>query len=198
MKTPFKNLAGFKRAKLKFLICLFASILATGNFAFSQTTISSSINAASGDMEEYVSTGAVSAGSTDLEMITETSAQVVGLRFTNITVPNRATVTSAFLQFTCDETGTGATTLTIKGQVADNAATFGTATFAVSSRVQGAATVNWTVPSWSTVDQRSTPQRSPDLKTLVQEVVNRAGWNSGNALACSFLFSTLPVLTVRR
>lgn len=46
--------------------------------------------------------------------------QVVWLRFTDITLPRGATVTSAYVQFQVDEVSTGPADLTVRGQAADD------------------------------------------------------------------------------
>jgi hypothetical protein len=43
--------------------------------------------------------------------------------------------------------------------------------------------VAWSPPAWNTAGARTTAQQTPDLSTLVQAVVSRAGWAQGNALA---------------
>jgi hypothetical protein len=39
--------------------------------------------------------------------------------------------------------------------------------------------VTWDIPAWTTVNQK---HQSPDLSTVVQEVVGRTGWNANNSL----------------
>jgi uncharacterized protein (TIGR03382 family) len=51
----------------------------------------------------------------------------------------------------------------------------------VSSRALGSASVAWAPASWTSGAQGEA-QRSPSLVSLVQQVVDRAGWVSGNAL----------------
>jgi hypothetical protein len=136
------------------------------------------------DAEERTSTGAVSLGSGDMNLVQDgTNAQRVGLRFTGVTVPAGATITAAWVQFQVDEASTAATSLTVSGQAADTAATFTTTAGNISSRPRTAASVPWTPLAWPTVGERSTAQRTPDLAAVVQEIVGRPGWASGNALA---------------
>ena len=87
------------------------------------------------------------------------------------------------MQFRVDEVSTGATSLTIAGQAADNAATFTTVSSNVSSRLRTAATVGWIPASWPTVNLAGPNQRTPDLSAVIQQIVGRPGWVSGNALA---------------
>ena len=41
----------------------------------------------------------------------------------------------------------------------------------------------WAVAPWNTVGDAGLDQRSPDLTTVLQEIVDRPGWASGNAVA---------------
>jgi hypothetical protein len=110
-----------------------------------------------------------------------------GLRFTNVTIPQGATITTAYLIVTAwDEWGgNGAAQWysKIRGQAADNAAAFNTlADF--NARDWAAATpLAW---SGNTAWTDNQEYQSPEIKTLIQAIVNRAGWTSGNALALSW------------
>ncbi len=57
-----------------------------------------------------------------------------------------------------------------------------TAAGSVSGRPDTVATVTWTPPSWPTVGARGAEQKTPNLAPVVQEIVSRAGWASGNSL----------------
>ncbi len=55
------------------------------------------------DAEEVVSNGAMTLGSSDLEMVEETDGtQIVGLRYSTLDVPPGAVITSAYIQFRVD------------------------------------------------------------------------------------------------
>ncbi len=110
----------------------------------------------------------------------------VGVRFQNIAVPKGRTIKRAYIQFTgwrrYDYTGE-ATSLRIHGQAADTTAAFGTSAFNISSRPQTTASVDWiNVPDWAT-DQFDNATKSPDLKTIIQEIVDRDGWQKNNSMA---------------
>lgn len=123
-------------------------------------------------------------GSSDLEMTVEGSVnQTVGLRFNNLTVPTGASIANAYLQFKVDEISSSTTTLTITGEDSDQAATFTAASGNISSRPKTSASVGWIPPAWNTVGQADLPQRTPDIAAVVQEIVDRGGWSSGNSLA---------------
>jgi len=120
----------------------------------------------------------------DLELVVDTSVvQTVGLRFQHVAVPQAAPILSASIQFQADETASVATSLLIQGQAADDAATFGAAAGNVSTRPRTSAAVRWTPPAWTSVGRAGPAERTRDLGALVQEIVNRPGWASGNDMA---------------
>ncbi|MFN8454764.1 MAG: metallophosphoesterase [Anaerolineae bacterium] len=138
--------------------------------------------AASSDDAEESATGKVDLTSTDLEMVMETSLQTVGIRFNGITIPQGATITNAYIQFQVDETDTQATSLIIQGEAVDNAATFTAATNNISARPRTTAAVSWSSPSWTTAGQAGLDQRTPNLTSVLQEIIARPGWSNGNSL----------------
>jgi myo-inositol-hexaphosphate 3-phosphohydrolase len=155
------------------------TIVASSSSSF---TIEVRVAASSDDAEESA-TGTVSLSSSDLELVTESSIQTVGVRFTAVGVPRGATITNAYVQFEVDAVTTGTTSLTVRGQAADNAPTFTTATRNISTRPRTLQGVGWVPAPWPTVQVHGPDQRTPDLSAVIQEVVNRSGWTSGNALA---------------
>ncbi len=145
--------------------------------------VSSRVSSGKDDAEENASTGAVQLGSSDLELVTDgTVNQKVGMRFTGITVPKGATITNAYIQFTVDETATTSTSLSIRGQAADNAGSFTTSTGNISGRSLTTASVSWNPASWGTVGAAGTDQRTPNLASIISEITSRSGWSSGNSL----------------
>ncbi len=163
-----------------------------------QTVFSTRVAAATDDLEEYIpgagqtkTVGSVDNGSSDLELGSESAnnvdPQLVGIRFTNITIPQGAIITRAFIRFTVDAIAknTDPCNLIIKAQAADNPETFSTTMNApISSRATLMDSVAWAIPanSWKTVGESAADQTTPDLKNLVQTLVARPGWASGNAM----------------
>jgi len=139
------------------------------------------VSASSDDAEEKA-TGSVSLTSSDLELVFDGSNQTVGMRFNGITIPQGATIANAYLQFQVDEVTTEATALTIQGEAVDNAATFMTAKKSISSRPITTAAVSWSPAPWTTVGQAGPDQQTPNLAPVVEEIVSRSGWTSGNSL----------------
>lgn len=140
---------------------------------------------ASGDDAEESAAGASVINSTDLELVNDGALgnQTVGMRFNGIGIPNGASILAASIQFTADETQSEATALTIRAEAANSAAIFTTAANNVSSRPRTSSAVSWVPPAWLTIGESAAAQRTPDLTSLMQEVINRPGWVGGNSLA---------------
>ena len=136
----------------------------------------------SDDAEEHT-TGTMDINSTDLELVDDLNGhpdQKIGIRFPNLTIPQGATITAASIEFTVDETSSTTTDLVFRAQFTGNAPTFTTTSGDISSRSLTAASASWSPGSWSSVGAKHT---SADLSAVIQEVVNRGDWNSGNAIA---------------
>ena len=145
---------------------------------------SARINSSYDDVEENQN-GSMYMNSTDIELVNDGSKgnQTIGLRFNGLNIPQGATIKNAYVQFTTDETNGGSTSLTIKGHDADNSPAFTTASNNVSSRSKTTSAVNWSPATWSSIGQASSAQRTPELKSIVQEIVNRSGWSASSALS---------------
>jgi secreted PhoX family phosphatase len=159
--------------------------------ARAQVKVSTFVSAAGDDTEEYVADGTKDVASSDLELVQENpgnpaSLQIVGLRFANVQVPKGAIITSAKIQFTYDNTKTlDPCILYFRVQDADNPTTFNdAAVYELRDRAKLPDSVAWVVPSWAggATGTRSPAQLSSDLATLVQKLVNRPGWQEGNAM----------------
>lgn len=138
----------------------------------------------SDDVEERVSDGQMSRASSDLELVDDSGyfgLQTVGIRFAQVAIPPGATITRAYLEFTTDEPDSGAATLIFYGEASDNAAGYSYRNYDLSSRSRTAASVTWeNVPPWLVVAET---HPTPDLSPIVQAIVSRSGWTSGNSLA---------------
>ena len=147
------------------------------------TTIERRVVSGLDDVEEGAA-GGMSLTSSDLELVDDIGSnrvgQIIGIRFTGLTIPQGANVTSAYIQFQTDEVGSAATSLLIRGEDADDAAPFANVTRNVSARADTDATAAWAPAAWATAGQAGLNQRSPDLSAIVQEIVSRTGWLSGN------------------
>ena len=151
--------------------------------AFEEPGCIARVQTGADDAEERVDTHAVALHSSDLELVHDTyypADQLVGLRFQAVAIPGDATIDWAALQMTTDEADSRETTLHIAGQAADDAPAFSAQAGNLSARARTGASVSWSPPGWSTVGEVRT---SPDLARVIQEIIERPGWQSGNALA---------------
>lgn len=142
------------------------------------------IAAGNDDAEEKINSGAMDISSSDLELVREASDQLIGLRFSDIPIPPGATINSAYIQFTVDETDDEPTTLVFHGELSPDAAPYTTTPFDISTRTRTTDSVVWAdIPAWNQTDVATTDQRTPDLTALINELINQDGWEAGNALA---------------
>jgi len=151
------------------------------------------ISSSMDDVEEVDESGPdVTAGepyfdSSDLELTYDdefSGQQTIGLRFTNVTIPQGATISSAYIQFAVDEVDSEATSVTIAIEDTGNSGAYENQPFTVSSRSYVGNTVDWNnIPAWTNVGDSGQDQATPDLSSLLQSVVNRSDWASGNAVS---------------
>lgn len=133
------------------------------------------------DAEERGS-GVIYHNSSDLELVEDGPAQHVGLRYQNIGLPQGATIKKAWIQFQADETNSDPASLIIQAEATDNSKEFSSNDNDISTRSRTNASTNWSPEPWNLVGEADTAQQTPDLAIIVQEIVNREGWQNGNAL----------------
>ena len=145
------------------------------------TQVTVTISSSSDDAEEFLGAGNISLASTDLEL-GDNQKQIVGLRFAGLEVPQGAVITAASILFTVDEVTSGDTDITLRIEDNTNALTFTNDVENISSRQFSAESVDWVPQPWETIDSASEAQRSPDLASLLQDIVSDGTWASGNAV----------------
>ena len=106
---------------------------------------------------------------------------ISGFRFPNVSFPQGEKVTQAYIEFTVDGPYTEELTQEIYGEATGNAAVF-SSTSRPDNRSVTQAFTSWDVAS---TDQWILDQtrNSPDLTSIVQEIVDRSDWQAGNAMA---------------
>lgn len=107
---------------------------------------------------------------------------ISGFRFTNLQIPQGTDILSAYLEFTAATDDSSSSNLTLKIQRTDNASSpcsGGRSCEELGDKTYYSTTVAWNaVPAFST----GMTYRTPDISSLLQLVVDRSGWNSGNAM----------------
>jgi hypothetical protein len=104
----------------------------------------------------------------------------VGLRFTNIAIPQGAIIVDANLKWQAASESTGLISVNVQGQAIDNAPTFTGGNSNISIRTRTSNSSEWNSEMPVVLDESV---QIGNLKSIVQEIVNRPGWVSGNALA---------------
>lgn len=100
-----------------------------------------------------------------------------GFYFGNITIPQGATISAATLEFTNYNNNTVAPmTADVSVEDTDNAVDFA-ANSSVAGRSGMSSPVNWTVPTVVIAGQNT----DIDVTTIIQQLVSRSGWSTGNA-----------------
>lgn len=98
--------------------------------------------------------------------------------FRGVTIPASATISAAHISFKADGNGS-VTTCKVIIYGNDTASAIYPGSFAAYGlKVTTTASVSWTITAWTS----GTFYDSPDLSTVVQEIVNRVDWTSGNAM----------------
>ena len=143
--------------------------------------VKTQISTTTDDAEEFAA-GNVVYSSVTLELANDTADDTLGLRFTNLKVPQGAKIVDAYVQFTAYARHSKATSLTLQGQAADDTLTFGPSPYDLTERPKTKAVVAWSPEVWSEVGAAGLAQRTPNLSAIVQEIVGRPGWLSGNDL----------------
>ncbi|MCB0565263.1 MAG: metallophosphoesterase, partial [Phaeodactylibacter sp.] len=137
------------------------------------------------DAEERPS-GTVNLTSGDLELVDDggLGSQVVGIRFNGLNIPQGANIASAYLQFTADEnTNDNPCTITIFGQDSDNAGPFNSQDFSISGLPKTSNSVSWTPSDWLAIGDSGPAQQSPNITSIIQEIVSRPGFSANSSIA---------------
>lgn len=109
--------------------------------------------------------------------------QKVGLRYENVSIPKNAIITNAYVQFTSDETGTSTGGLYIYAHDVNNAPAFSSQSLNLSNRTLTSEYKYWHPGQWTTIGTAGYAQKTGNMKNVIQEIVDRPGWNKWNDLA---------------
>jgi hypothetical protein len=137
------------------------------------------------DEPEKHTAGYIDDGSSDLELGSENVSsggvpQIVGIGFRDVQVPFGATITNAYIQFSSDSDEDSEVVLKIWGEAATNSSLpFLSTDFNISSRTKTNSMVEWTPDAWASGD-RTEAQQTPDLSTIINEIISDVAWAAGN------------------
>lgn len=160
------------------------------------TTLNLQVGASANDAWQNVSNVvSITASTVTIDDTTEHA----GFRWLNVTVPSGATIDAA--TFTVQVTGVAndEPQHQVRGEDADNAAVFTTASDSIDARARTTASTQWNSADlgsvandwWEWGAPNGSPTAGANLNAIVQEIVDRAGWASGNAMVFIFEQHTL-------
>ncbi len=115
----------------------------------------------------------------------ETHGQIIGLRFQNINLPAGTTIQNAYLQFTsiANNPSLNAPFGMIHIEDAEDASPYTNEAYAISNRTYLEESIIWTMQPWTSATEQAPIQRTPDVSSLVQNIINQDGWEAGNSIA---------------
>jgi hypothetical protein len=137
------------------------------------------VNASANDVTEV--NGSLDSTSANMWLGTggSSTTSFSGLRFTSVAIPAGATISSAYLQVYSAQSQWISYSFAIGADASGNSGAF-TSTSRPSQRTQTTNTVahndnvNWVANTWYSLDE---------MKSVVQEIVSRPDWQSGNSLS---------------
>ncbi len=152
------------------------------------TVALSRISAGGDDVEEAVSDGGIYGNSGDLEFFFgDGSGQIIGLRFQNVAIEQGATIDSAIVEFEVDETNaTGEVHGIITGEDVDNAPALAAEDFHLTNRLAANPTTATSSFAWTEDYAVNDKVPTPDISSIIQQIVDRVGWVSGNSIVLFF------------
>ena len=129
----------------------------------------------------YEINGNVDITDDELVLSSGTDTVLTGLRFSDINIPQGATIVSAYLRFTSEKFNVAGTQFTIKGEANADSAEFSTAASNLSTRTQTSAQVQWdTDNDFPAAGEIVT---SPDISSVIEEIVGLSSWCGGQDLS---------------
>jgi len=150
------------------------------------TTTEFSVQIATSTDDAEETSGTMDLTSNDLDMFNKTSRKI-GLRFQGVTIAQGSTIDSAKIRFIAEDTDSGTSgTALIYCEDIDDAPTFTSTANNITDRTKTPAVATWSgVETWKSGLSYDTV----DISAPIQEVINRAGFASGNDIVIIIEFS---------
>lgn len=116
--------------------------------------------------------------STASELTFRSSANAyVGMRFRKIAIPKEAVISDAYIVFTAYQNGSGTASFDISASNERDPSSFRNYSRYLLRNKPKTASVSWSnIPTWL----KNSTYQSPSLRAIVQQLVDRGDWQSGN------------------
>ncbi len=137
------------------------------------------IRSSNDDAEEHQDNGAVNPVRESLSLTEHDGFQKIGWRFKNITIPKGSYISSARMKWTAEDTSSTIASWTLQSELVSDASVFIPSKYNISLRPRSSQVVQWSPESWSQADST---YYSPDIRHLLQQVVDQPAWVNGNDL----------------
>ncbi len=170
-------------------------VLAGTNAAFGGFSLDVRVAATNDDAEETVVGGGMSRGSSDLELGYEGAfdpgnLQIIGVRFTGVSIPKGVAIKKAWVQFAADDINNDyhlpPVSLIVEGELSPDPVDFSSGNPNISSRATTTASEVWDIPLWGVVRAAGPDERTADISSIIQEIIDQDGWAAGNAMVVLF------------
>ena len=145
-------------------------------------TINTRIISENNDAYEWIENGYMYLKNNELRLSGADSAHsLVGLHYPRLPIVKNATILDASLELTSRDNRSGNMNIEIRAEDIGNSETMIPSYANISGRTsrQTSSKVDWNInDSW----QQNATYQTPDIKQIIQEVVNRDNWEAGNNL----------------
>jgi len=142
------------------------------------------------DAEERIGETWVHVTSADLEMVDDNGIadQIIGIRFRNVTIPNGAIITNAYIEFVIDESDSVDTALTIWGEDLDYPPQYANMDNNISNRTKTSASVAWNMTATEAWNAATQEPRIEIGKSVISELFKdrSISWGFGTWTASSW------------
>jgi len=138
------------------------------------TTLNLQVGASSDDVHQAGGGNVTLTGTT---ISVGTTTEWAGFRFQNVTIPPGSIINTASIQVKVFSTTFDDPNVDIYGEDVDDASTFVASNNNISNRTRTTAKT-----TWNNTGIGSGFRTSPDIAAVIQEIIDRAGWLSGNDL----------------
>ena len=116
----------------------------------------------------------------EMELIEE--SELVGLKFNIIDINPGSVIKEAYLQFTTKAVNSENAIFFIRGEKSVGPATFSGSQEDISSRSFTLNSVRWYPPLWDTGDHSGILQRTTNIASIIQEIIDQNEWRPGQSI----------------
>lgn len=136
------------------------------------------VSSSGDDAEEHQDNGSVNPWRETLTLTDYEGHQKVGWRFKNITIPAGSYISSAVMKWTAKNNSSGSGDWIMRSELSPDANGFTTDKYDISLRPKSNLVAYASPSSWTNGETYN----SPEIKHLIQNVIDQADWMNGNDL----------------